>query len=132
MSKASKPGKSRTRERSIKELIHAIRALPEDRPVVRPRVWYRSQKEHWLGWLSEYAGPGAYGRKVLGERRARVMYGRIVNYQMLTWLAAAAGVDPVLVARAREAAESAVTLQARSAAVRRIVPWDTVAAALWS
>ncbi|MBR0405923.1 MAG: hypothetical protein IJI68_12125, partial [Eggerthellaceae bacterium] len=21
-------------------------------------VWYRSQKEHWLGWLSEYDGPG--------------------------------------------------------------------------
>ena len=22
-------------------------------------VWYKSQKEHWLGWLSEYDGPGA-------------------------------------------------------------------------
>jgi hypothetical protein len=20
-------------------------------------VWYTSQKEHWLGWLSEYNGP---------------------------------------------------------------------------
>jgi hypothetical protein len=25
--------------------------------------WYHSKKEHWLAWLSEYRGPGAYGRK---------------------------------------------------------------------
>lgn len=23
-------------------------------------VWYASQKEHWLGWLGEYDGPGYY------------------------------------------------------------------------
>lgn len=26
-------------------------------------AWYSSQKEHWLGWLAEYSGPGAYGRQ---------------------------------------------------------------------
>jgi len=26
-------------------------------------AWYRSQKQHWLGWLTEYSGPGAYGKQ---------------------------------------------------------------------
>jgi hypothetical protein len=29
----------------------------------RNKVWYSTQKEHWLGWLKEYDGPGYYGRK---------------------------------------------------------------------
>ena len=28
-------------------------------------VWYTSQKEHWLGWLKGYNGPGHYRRKHL-------------------------------------------------------------------
>ena len=29
----------------------------------KPEVWYHTQKEHLLGWLKAYDGPGAYGRK---------------------------------------------------------------------
>ena len=25
-------------------------------------VWYKTQHEHWLGWLSNYNGPGANNR----------------------------------------------------------------------
>ena len=25
-------------------------------------AWWSTQKEHWLGWLTEYNGPGYYGR----------------------------------------------------------------------
>lgn len=39
------------------------RALAATRVWSPERVWYTSQKEHWLGWLSEYDGPGAYDRK---------------------------------------------------------------------
>ncbi len=24
------------------------------------KTWYKTQQEHWLGWLAEYSGPGAY------------------------------------------------------------------------
>jgi hypothetical protein len=40
-------------------------------------VWYTSQKEHWLGWLSEYDGPGAYGRKRWMGRSAEFVYNHI-------------------------------------------------------
>ena len=36
----------------------------------RSGVWYTSQQEHWLGWLAEYDGPGAYGRKTSKRRSA--------------------------------------------------------------
>jgi hypothetical protein len=49
-------------------------------------AWYRSQKEHWLGWLAEYDGPGAYGRSAKTPRDAQYAYkgsdaggGRIVR-----------------------------------------------------
>ena len=48
------------KEVSIKELIQVFRRLPEDRRQNYPGKWYKKQKEHWLGWLSEYDGLGAY------------------------------------------------------------------------
>ena len=40
-------------------------------------VWYITQKEHWLGWLSQYDGPGAYGRKTRSGRSAEFVYNHI-------------------------------------------------------
>jgi hypothetical protein len=31
-------------------------------PLRDGEVWYRAKKEHWLGWLGAYDGPGAYER----------------------------------------------------------------------
>jgi len=42
-------------------------------------VWYTSQKEHWLGWLSEYNGPGAYDRKIWRGRSAKFAYNHPVS-----------------------------------------------------
>src|ERR1700730_18668119 len=55
-------------------------------------VWYSSQKEHWMGWLSEYDGPGAYGRKSWTGRTAEFVYNHINCPPMLLWLAGAVGV----------------------------------------
>lgn len=44
-----------------------------------PGVWYRTQKEHWLGWLRDYDCPGAYGRKVTGGRDSHFVYNHVVN-----------------------------------------------------
>lgn len=58
----------------------------------RQDAWYASQKEHWLGWLSEYDGPGAFDRKAFGGRTAAFAYNHIVCAPMLLWLAEASGV----------------------------------------
>jgi hypothetical protein len=116
---------------SIKRFIQAIRRLPTDKPVDDPRKWYKTQKQHWLGWLREYHGPGAYGRKTSQERDAKYAYNHIVEYKMLLWLIEAADVNQKLVKKAKSVVDDKKTLQANSAAIRRIVPWEMLANARW-
>jgi hypothetical protein len=116
---------------SIKQFIRAIRQLPSDVPKIRPGIWYTSQKQHWLGWLREYNGPGAYGRKLRKKRDARYAYNHIVNYKMLLWIIDAAGVRTELVKVAKRASAHESILPAKSAAIRRLVPWDVLAGTLF-
>ena len=116
---------------SIKKFIRAIEQLPSDAPVDDSGVWYKTQKEHWLEWLKGYHGPGGYGRKVDEKRDARYAYNHIVNYQMLLWIIDAAGVSPKLTRAAGRASVHACTLQGKSGAIRKIVPWEALATALW-
>jgi hypothetical protein len=119
------------RTTSIATFIAAIKSLPSDEPEVRPKVWYTTQKQHWLGWLSEYHGPGAYGRRSQTRRDAEFAFNHIVEVAMLLWLIEASAVDSGLVAAARKAATKGKSLNQKSAAVRRVVPWSVVFAALW-
>ena len=121
-----------TKTKTIAQFIHAVRQLPSDDPVDDPRVWYKTQKEHWLEWLKGYNRPGVYGRKVDKERDARFAYNHVVNPEMLHWIISAGGVRPKLIKAARSASLHAVSLQQKSAAIRRLVPWEELMEALWS
>src|SRR5688572_5324616 len=108
--------------RSISAFRSAIRRLKADSPEKVPGIWYLTQKEHWLGWLSEYSGAGAYGRTGRGYD-ARYSYNHIVNCEMLEWLARAAGV-PVAKFRAAQSASRKFrneALSRQSAAFRKHV-----------
>src|ERR1035438_7108689 len=72
----------------------------------RSRVWYSTQKEHWLGWLREYNGPGYYDRK-RWERTAEFVYNHIVCSPMVLWLGEASGVSAAKVRAAKKAALAA-------------------------
>ena len=116
---------------SIEWFIQAISALPSDEPIASRHPAYnnyRTQKEHWLGWLNPNSGTGTYPRKSGPNRDARFVYNHIVEPKMLLWLIAAAGVRQNLLQAAEQAAESAK--KGKSAAIRRIVPWPEVVAAL--
>ncbi len=91
----------------------------------RSDAWYHTQKEHWLGWLKGYGGEGYYHRKNW-HRSAEFVYNHIVCPPMVLWLAEASGLAKVKVAEAKGAALSAKTLQAQSAAIRRIIPWEMI------
>jgi len=116
---------------SIRRFRDAIKKLPSDRPRDTPGKWYKTQKEHWLGWLGEYHGPGAYGRQDSTPRNARLAYNRIVCVEMLIYLAKAAGVSPSRLAKAHAAERAAPSLQAKSGAVRKIIPWEIIEQRLW-
>lgn len=115
---------------TVSELRAAIAALEPDAPIQRSGKWFETQHEHWLGWLDDYAGRGAYGRSTPSPTDARTVYNRIVDADMLLYLAHAAGVDAATVEAARRAAAGASTKMQAAGRVRRLVPWETVARAL--
>lgn len=90
-------------------------------------AWYRSQKEHWLGWVGEYNGSGEYGRKTISGRDARFIFNHIQCAPMLFWLAEALGIDEVKLDAAFEAAVFAPKRNAsQCAAFRRVISWDMI------
>ena len=93
----------------------------------RDGVWYASQKEHWLGWLSEYDDPGYYGRETATRRSAEFAYNHIVCPPMVLWLGEAAGVPRKKVLEAKNAALSAPrSLPSMSAAIRKVIPFSEI------
>lgn len=117
---------------SIRDFLIAISRLPEDRPVRNPKKWYLTQKEHWVGWLFEYNGPGAYSRKTTDGRDARFVYNHVVQPEMLVYLAHAAGVSRPKRTAARKILNTNQSLMRQAAAIRKLLPWELVAIALWS
>jgi hypothetical protein len=68
---------------SIEIFRRAIQGRPSDEPRDDPTHWYRTQKEHWIGWLGEYHTWGAYGRQPDSKRASRIAYNHIVEPLML-------------------------------------------------
>jgi hypothetical protein len=116
---------------SARTFLAAIRKLPPDEPVQNPKKWYLTQHEHWIGWLNEYEGPGAYGRDATIKRDARFAYNHIVEPEMLLYLAKAAGISPARFTAARKEAANGRTLMQRAGAVRSVTPWEVIAGTLW-
>ncbi len=132
-------------EMSPRELASRIRKFPEAAPISDEfeaelkkigmsdidRRWYTTQKEHWLGWLSEYDGPGYYGRQSSDGKDAKYVYNHIMNPAMLLWFCEASGAPADKVKAAKDAALSAKrTYPSQSAAIRRLVKWEDVATCL--
>ena len=115
----------------IEGFIRKIECLPSDQPVHNPREWYTTQKEHWLGWLREYDGPGAYGRTSGKQRDARFAYNHIVEPKMLLWLIEAAGLNPELVDGAKRASAEGASLMQKSGTIRGVAPWAVLYDAIW-
>jgi hypothetical protein len=100
-------------------LTNKFEAARAERGPARRDVWYSSQKQHWLGWLGGYDGPGVYARKKW-DRSAAYVYNHVVCPPMLFWLAEAAGVAKETLSRAEDEALAArPVMPAQCAAIRR-------------
>lgn len=123
----------RTQSESITWLIAAIERLRSDEPVplgTQGYNQYTTQKAHWLGWLNPAAGTGSYPRTDNGKRDARDVYNRIVEPKLLLWLVTAAEISPELIKAANDEASRNTGLASKSAAIRKHIPWTTLADAL--
>lgn len=93
----------------------------------REKKKYPSQKQHWLGWLSEYGSEGYYNRKNKTVRSAELVYNRIGCPPMLLWLIEASGVQKRLVVTAMHSALSVTPSYAsQCSAIRKAVSWSMV------
>ena len=123
----------------IADLIAVIEGLPAAQPQAdayeagpvlgssrASKAWYRHQKEHRLGWLSEYHGSGAYGRQ-RGSGDPRLAYNRFQCAPGLIWLAEALGEEPDVVRRAIAVVQTAPPRGAsQCGAVRAVSPWARI------
>lgn len=116
---------------TISQLIQAISRLPSDPPVDSSQTWYRTQKEHWLGWLGDYEGPGAYKRKTGVKRDAKYAYNHIVCPELLMYLIRAISLKKELVEAAEKAYQTGSSQMEKSGAIRKAVPWSEVYRVLW-
>lgn len=121
-------------------LRSAILKLPAKAPIADrwpPPSHSRSHRDHWLGWLSDYDGPGFYNRIIPKDPRSMAyIYGHVHCAPMLLWLAEVAGVPKAQVRDADRALRALVELGLSDSnprcgmAVRSIIPWRVVEAAL--
>ena len=111
---------------SVEKLIDVIKKLPADKEVpsgTQGYSRYRTQKAHWLGWLSKK--PGAkYYRQDAPNRHAKFVYNHIMEPKMLLWLISASGVDNRLITNAQKDANNAKTMAGSCAAIRKVVSWE--------
>jgi hypothetical protein len=90
---------------------------------------YKPNKQHWIGWLSEYAGPGYYGRKN-SDRSAKFIYNHINSPPMLLWLNESARVSKELVRAACRVQAATQNGTSACSLIRRVLPWELVEGSL--
>jgi len=88
--------------------------------------WYKSQKEHWMGWLGEYDGPGFYERKTHTGRDAKYIYNHIMCSPMLLYFPDSLGVSAELIKKAYDEViktnDPKMATQCRT--IRSIIPFE--------
>jgi hypothetical protein len=83
-------------------------------------------------WLNEYGEPGQHGRTSFGEDRLRIAYSRDHELAHLEFICQLAGVDPLDIAAASDAARTAAKTSAQGRIFRAQFSWPTIADGLRS
>jgi hypothetical protein len=125
---------SSIRSYTIQELLRAVRRLPAEMPLSDrlSKGGYDTHRDHWIGWLEGYDGPGFYGRSN-SDVDARTVYQRLNNGRMIVWLNEAAGERPGLIRTTiREMTLRGNGLKQTEAKIARAhQPWERAAALLF-
>ncbi len=118
--------------RQLLAKVHKLPVSTRFADTIQPPASYASHKDHWIGWLSEYDGPGYYGRK-RWDRDARFVYNYLNCAPMIIWINEAAGRPTDLIERAaiRHCARLDRASATRAASVRELLPWESLVPFLW-
>ena len=119
---------------TIQELLRAVRRLRAATPISDrlSKGGYDTHKDHWIGWLEEYDGPGFYGRSNW-KVDARAVYQRLNNGHMIVWLneAAGEGAGPIRTTIRQMKLRGNGRKQTEAKIARARHPWESVAALLF-
>jgi hypothetical protein len=93
--------------------------------------WYRSQKEHWLGWIVVKEYKAILKDIPLDTITARMRWSRLNCIPMMFWLAEVAGVDDDTLTEAEEAAilaaqEIPQDCPLHGKIMRQVLPWKMI------
>ncbi len=97
--------------------------------------WYRSQKEHWLGWIVFQEYKAQMSQRELSSIPAKERWRGLNCIPMMFWLAEAAGVHTDLLAEAEAIAEMEAVAKTfdcpqHGKAMRKVLPWPILETAL--
>lgn len=97
--------------------------------------WYRSQREHMLGWLVVQECQARKGGKLPESIDASAMWGRLKCSPMMFWLGECAGVSDEILTRAAQTACDAANINPRDGEphgkmMRTVLPWSIVRQAI--
>jgi hypothetical protein len=106
-------------------LLKIVRRLPESVPIADLVPARTPHKQHWIGWLEDYDGPGGYSRRHW-DRDAAYIYNHLHSPGMLIWLSEAGGVTKQTVILASRSFDPSDPRPTQAAAVRTFLPWPLV------
>lgn len=109
-----------------KQMLARVKRLDDGGTIssmIPPPKMYDSHKDHWIGWLREYEGPGYYGRKYT-DRDARFIYEHVQNVGMIVWINEAVGIERGHCMQARlRSIETGGRVASQTAAARKVLSW---------
>jgi hypothetical protein len=117
------------RSYTIPELLRAVRRLPATTPESDrlSKGVYATHKDHWIGWLEEYDGPGYYSRSNW-DVDARTVYQRLNNGNMIVWINEAAGESPTRIRLTiAKMLQGGPRKQMMAMIARSFLPWERTA-----
>lgn len=132
---------------SVETLIRFIANCPEQLPRterLQARIeigvgfhgkWYRSQREHWLGWLAAKRIEAELKGEDPASLKARAVWQRLKCMPMMFWLAEAVGLNSTLLDQVEEAASTAAEENGKDCAmhgkvIRGYLPWAEMESAI--
>ncbi|AML52827.1 hypothetical protein [Falsihalocynthiibacter arcticus] len=129
---------------SLKQFIACFEPAPPRTTALEQKIqigtgfhgkWYRSQREHWLGWMFFQDAKALEKGIDPAGLPAKHVWNRLKCSPMMFWLAEVSGVSPSLLEAAENAAIRATLINPKDGnphgrLMREVLPWDVIEEAL--
>jgi hypothetical protein len=131
-------------QRMLKTYVAAYPPAPTRTQALEQRIqigtgfhgkWYRSQREHWLGWVEFQDRKALEAGQSPNALLAKAVWNRLKCSPMMFWLAECSGVSADLLSKAETEAAQAAVLNPKDGnphgrMIRSVLPWPVLESAI--